>query len=73
MSNEINKNAHGLSESQIEAIQCAHADLVGVYQYIVRDGNPGIDCGHDWDAHRASIEDLEMQFPEIFPEPVELD
>ena len=43
----INENLHGLSESQIEAIRCAHADLVGVYQYIVRDEQGGIDCGHD--------------------------
>ena len=73
MSNVTNENLYGLTDAQIEAIRCAHADLVGVYQYIVRDEQGGIDCGHDWDAHRASIEDLETQFPEIFPEPVELD
>jgi len=54
-----------MTEEQQKAIECAHADLVGVYQYAIRDGNGGADNGHDWKAHRLSIEDLEEAFPDF--------
>ena len=53
-----------LTEKQVEALKCAHADLVGVYQTIIRDNNAGFDCGHDWKAHKLSIGELEDAFPE---------
>ena len=63
---------YGLTDAQITAIRCAHADLAGVYQCAIRDGNGGADNGHDWKAHRETIEELEQAFPDLL-EPVQLD
>jgi hypothetical protein len=50
-----------LTESQIMAIRCAHADLVGALQ-----AHKSIDYTlHDWKAHALSIEELEAAFEEI--------
>ena len=65
MSNEEKKIPYGLTEAQVSAIRCAHADMAGVYQCAIRDGNGGADNGHDWKAHRASIEELEKEFPDL--------
>ena len=62
-----------LNEFQESALIAAYNDMCGVYQCVVRDGNGGIDCGHDWDAHRQSIEELEEAFPVTFAEVIELD
>ena len=65
-------NTTNLSLTQVQAIRCAHADLVGAYQYAVVDNAGGKHNGHDWDAHEQSIRDLESAFPDIFPEPADL-
>lgn len=65
MSNETTTNPYGLNDAQVTALRCIHADAAGVYQCAVRDGNGGADNGHDWKAHRQSIEELEAAFPEI--------
>jgi hypothetical protein len=65
MSNEEKKIPYGLTEAQASAIRCAHADMAGVYQCAIRDGNGGADNGHDWKAHRASIEELEKEFSDL--------
>ncbi len=62
---EEKKNPYGLSDAQVTALRCVHADAAGVYQCAIRDGNGGADNGHDWKAHRLSIEELEAAFPEI--------
>jgi len=50
-----------MTESQISAIRCAYADLVGVMQ--ARDQ---LDVEvHDWEAHALSIQELAEQFPDI--------
>lgn len=54
-----------MNEQQIAALRCAHADLAGVYQCAIRDGNGGADNGHDWKAHKQSILDLEKAFSDI--------
>ena len=72
MSNESKTNPYGLSDAQANALRCIHADAAGVYQCAVRDGNGGADNGHDWKAHRQSIEELEAAFPELL-EPIPLD
>lgn len=54
-----------LSDEQIIAIRCAHADLVGALQ--ARDA---LDLfAHDWKAHQISIVDLEYHFPFLTGEP----
>ena len=67
MSNEEKKIPYGLTEAQASAIRCAHADMAGVYQCAIRDGNVGADNGHDWKAHRvwASIAELEKEFSDL--------
>ena len=65
MSNETKTNPYGLSDAQVAALRCVHADAAGVYQCAIRDGSGGADNGHDWKAHRQSVEDLEDAFPEI--------
>jgi hypothetical protein len=65
MSNETKTNPYGLSDAQVAALRCMHADAAGVYQCAIRDGNGGSENGHDWKAHRQSVEDLEDAFPEI--------
>jgi hypothetical protein len=65
MSNEEKKNPYGLTDEQCSAIRCLHADAAGAYQCAIRDGNGGADNGHDWKAHRLSVEELEEQFPDL--------
>ena len=66
MSNETKTtNPYGLSDAQVAALRCVHADAAGVYQCAIRDGNGGADNGHDWKAHKQSVEELEDAFPEI--------
>jgi hypothetical protein len=62
MSNNESKtaNPYGLSDDQVAALRCA-----GVYQCAIRDGSGGANNGHDWKAHKQSVEDLEDAFPEI--------
>lgn len=60
-----------LTEQQQTAIKCAYADLVGIYQTIIRDDN-GVVSGHNWKAHRQSVHELEEAFPDII-EPADLD
>ena len=69
---EEKKNPSGLSDAQATALRCIHADAAGVYQCAIRDGNGGADNGHDWKAHRQSIEELEAAFPDLL-EPIPLD
>lgn len=57
------------TEQQMGAITCAYADLVGAYQCAIRDGNGGADNGHDWKAHRQTILEMELAFPELI-EPI---
>lgn len=59
-----------MTQQQKLAIKCAYADLVGVYQCAIINGNGGADNGHDWRAHRETISELEEAFD--FIEPVEL-
>jgi hypothetical protein len=54
-----------LTSDQISAIRCAHADLVGAYQYAIRDQAGGADNGHDWVSHKLSIQDLQETFYDI--------
>lgn len=49
-----------MTNKQITALRCAHADLVGALQAHVQMDR----LAHDWDAHRLSIEELEEAFPE---------
>lgn len=65
-------NTTNLSDSQVQAIRCAHADLVGAFQCAVTDDDGGKNNGHDWDSHEQSIRDLESAFPDIFTEPADL-
>ena len=68
MSNEEKKIPYGLTEAQASAIRCVHADMAGVYQCAIRDGNGGADNGHDWKAHHrvwASIAELEKEFSDL--------
>lgn len=61
-----------MTKEQIQAIKCAYADLVGIYQCIVRDEQVCPEyVGHDWDAHRQSIMDLEEAFDFIEPAPLD--
>lgn len=60
-------NLSGLSESQILAIKCAYADLVGALQ--ARD-QMDIEV-HDWKGHYQTIIDLENTFD--FIEPVKIE
>jgi hypothetical protein len=61
-----------LTSRQIQVIKCAHADLAGVYQSVVRDQNVSSDMiTHDWDAHRETIEEMEHEFD--FIEHIHLD
>jgi len=57
------KEIFKMTEEQQQAIQCAHDDLVGAYQYAIRDGNGGADNGHDWKSHRQSIELMSAHSP----------
>lgn len=53
-----------MTESQITAIKCAYADLVGAYQSYAK-----LDLqAHDWESHVLTLQDLEREF--IFVEPV---
>jgi hypothetical protein len=54
----------GFNNDQIQAIRCAHADLVGAKQ--AKEQND-IHV-HDWKAHHQSILDLEYHFPKILEE-----
>lgn len=56
-----------MTDKQKTAVKCAYADLVGVYQCAVRDGNGGIDNGHDWKAHKLTIIEMEEAFDFIDP------
>jgi len=47
-----------MTQEQILAIRCAHADLVGARQ-AKEQGDIHV---HDWDAHNISIVDLEVHF-----------
>lgn len=49
-----------LTEKEIQAIRCAHADLVGARQAVVEQNDP---FAHDWKTHELSIIDLEEAFP----------
>jgi hypothetical protein len=50
-----------MTQEQILAIKCAHADLLGAEQ-----AHSQADIGyHDWKNHHQSIEDLEAAFPEL--------
>jgi len=50
-----------LTKSQVLAIRCAHADLLGALQ-----AQEQLDYNtHDWDAHRLSINELEEAFSDI--------
>lgn len=51
---------NGLTEKQINAIRCAHADLIGALE-AQEQGS-----AHDWNEHEKSIDDLEREFPDIF-------
>jgi len=52
-----------MTPEQIQIIKCAHADLAGVYQSIVRDQNVSAEMsGHDWASHRETIEEMEANF-----------
>lgn len=61
-----------LRELQMSAITCAYADLVGAYQCAIRDGNGGAENGHDWKAHKQTILEMEIAFPELI-EPIPLE
>jgi hypothetical protein len=50
-----------MTESQISAIRCAYADLVGALQ---SRGLLDLEV-HDWEAHALSIQELAEQFPDI--------
>ena len=61
-----------MNNLQESVIRCAYADLVGVYQCAIRDGNGGANNGHDWRAHKETIYELEDAFPELIdPAPLE--
>ena len=50
-----------MNHKQIFAIRCAYADLIGALE-----AHEQMDrLAHDWEAHRASIQDLEDAFPEL--------
>jgi hypothetical protein len=48
-----------LTEDQLAAIKCAHADLQGSLQ-AWESSDPFM---HDWKAHQLSIDELEAAFP----------
>lgn len=61
-----------MTKQQQLAIECAYADLVGVYQYSIRDGKGGADNGHDWRSHKETIFELENAFPYLItPAPLD--
>jgi hypothetical protein len=49
---------NNMTQEQIQAVKCAHADLRGALQNYLQ----GSYSDHDWDAHRLSIEELEAAF-----------
>ena len=51
-----------MDSEQMAVIKAAYAELVGAYQCAIRDGNGGADNGHDWEAHKETIHDLEDTF-----------
>ena len=55
-----------MTSTQIRAIKCAHADLVGAFQsaYDTCDLDYS---GHDWDSHIQTIRDLEKEFSFLDP------
>ncbi len=55
---------NNLTPEQIQAIKCAHADLIGAKQNYEN----GTYSQHDWKAHQLSILDLEYNFPDILTE-----
>lgn len=60
-----------MNEAQINAIKCIHADAVGAFQFALLEEYLNTSNGHDWEAHRKSIEELESAFPNILS-PVDL-
>ena len=49
-----------MTTEQRQAIKCAYLDLVGSYQCAGGDRN-----GHNWGAHRETIHELEVAFPDL--------
>lgn len=47
-----------LSDTQIQVIRCAYADLIGARQSYEQ----GVIESHDWDSHQISIDDLKDNF-----------
>ncbi|MDW5418117.1 hypothetical protein R6242_16240 [Iodobacter sp. CM08] len=60
-----------MNESQINAIKCIHADAVGAFEFAHIEGYLNTNNGHNWEAHRKSIKELESAFPNILA-PVDL-
>jgi len=57
-----------LTLQQIEAVQCAYLDLVGVLQSRnLKKFVKEIPCNHDWKAHKETIKQLENAFSFIEP------
>jgi hypothetical protein len=56
-----------MTEQQIQAIRCAHADLIGAKQ-----AKEQMDINvHDWKGHQLSINELEEAFPFLETEETE--
>jgi hypothetical protein len=53
-----------MTEVQILAIKCAYADLLGALQNYEQ----GTFSDHDWDAHKLTLDEMVMAFPEILDE-----
>ena len=54
-----------LTKEQEQAIKCAHADLQGALESYEQ----SYVYGHDWKAHKLSIQELEEAFPQILKKP----
>ena len=55
---EFKSIVNTLTYSQVQAIRCAHADLVGALQNFENQTY----SEHDWKAHKLSISELESEF-----------
>jgi hypothetical protein len=50
-----------MTPEQMLAIKCAYADLLGALQNYEQ----GSYADHDWDAHKLTINDMEIAFSDI--------
>jgi len=61
MQDMMNDAGQNLNETEMNAIRCAFADLIGAVQAYRQSGSG--DSAHDWEAHIHTIEELKTAFP----------